>query len=257
LFTGSHRAGLALSRIFAESPGKILALELGGNNPLVVWEPKDVAATAELIVQSAYLTSGQRCVCARRLIVLEGESGDAVINALMERIRGVTAGAYTDEPEPFMGPLIHAAAAESLLAAQDRILAAGAEALVPMERSLRSRALLTPGLLNVTKVTSRPDDEFFGPLLQVIHVPDFDAAMVEANATRFGLAAGLISGDPDLWRRFLGEVRAGIVNWNRPLTGASGKLPFGGVGESGNHRPSAWNAVDYCQYPVASLESDP
>jgi len=80
--------------------------------------------------------------------------------------------------------------------------------------------------------------------------------MAEANATRFGLAAGLIGGDRALYERFWAMSRAGVVNWNRPTTGASSAAPFGGIGLSGNHRPSAYYAADYCAYPVASLESD-
>jgi len=117
-------------------------------------------------------------------------------------------------------------------------------------------ALLTPGLIDVTNVANRKDDEIFGPLLQLIRVKDFDAAIAEANNTRFGLAAGLLSDDRTLWERFYRHIRAGVVNWNRPLTGASSALPFGGVGDSGNHRPSAYFAADYCSYPVASLEID-
>jgi succinylglutamic semialdehyde dehydrogenase len=110
--------------------------------------------------------------------------------------------------------------------------------------------------LDVTKVELREDEEIFGPLLQLVRVPDFDAAIVEANATRFGLAAGLISDRRDLWEKFSRRIRAGVVNWNRPLTGASSTAPFGGIGLSGNHRPSAYYAADYCAYPVASLELD-
>ncbi len=257
LFTGSHRAGVALNRLFVETPGKILALELGGNNPLVVWEPADLVAAAELIVASAYITSGQRCTCARRLIVPAGPAGEAMIAALIERIGQVTVGGAADRPEPYLGPLIHAAAADALLAAEARLRAAGGRPLVPLTRSDRSAALLTPGLIDVTDASDRPDEEFFGPLLQVMRVRDFDAAIAAANATRFGLSAGLISAHRDLWDRVVAEVRAGVINWNRPLTGASGQLPFGGLGESGNHRPGAWTAADYCQDPVASLEADP
>ena len=98
-----------------------------------------------------------------------------------------------------------------------------------------------------------PDEEWFGPLLQVIRVADFDAAVAAANATVYGLAAGLLSDDAVLWQRFQQRVRAGIVNWNRPTTGAASSAPFGGVGNSGNHRPSAYYAADYCAYPVASI----
>ncbi len=256
LFTGSQKAGLALSRLFAETPEKILALELGGNNAMVVWDPADVQQAAEWIVQSAFITSGQRCVCARRLILPEGSEGDDVLNALLGKIEAMVLGAWQDNPEPFMGPLIHEVAAKNLIAGQDRLLALGGKPILSIKTSPRSPCLLSPGLIDMTGVDSRVDEEFFGPLLQVLRVPDFEAALLEVNNTKFGLSAGLVSSQRVLWDQFLSEVRAGIVNWNRPLTGASGKFPFGGVGLSGNHRPSAWFAADYCQYPMASVESD-
>lgn len=101
-----------------------------------------------------------------------------------------------------------------------------------------------------------PDEEYFGPLLQVQRYADFGEALALANATRFGLSAGLLADDSGLFARFYREIRAGIVNWNRPLTGASSASPFGGVGQSGNHRPGAWYAADYCAHPVAGLEAD-
>ncbi|HEX6865984.1 MAG TPA: aldehyde dehydrogenase family protein, partial [Caulobacteraceae bacterium] len=118
-----------------------------------------------------------------------------------------------------------------------------------------SGAFVTPGLIDVTGVET-PDEEVFAPLLQVRRVADFDAALVEANATRYGLSAGLISDNPVHWDHFLKRIRAGVVNFNRPTTGAAGSMPFGGLGASGNHRPSAWYAADYCAYPVASFEAD-
>jgi succinylglutamic semialdehyde dehydrogenase len=87
----------------------------------------------------------------------------------------------------------------------------------------------------------------------VIRVADFDAAIEEANATKFGLAAGLISDDPALFERFATDVRAGVLNWNRQTTGASGAAPFGGVGKSGNHRAAGFYAADYSAWPMASL----
>jgi len=92
-------------------------------------------------------------------------------------------------------------------------------------------------------------------VLQVVRVADFDAAVAVANGTRFGLSAGLVTQDDALWDRFLLSARAGVINRNRPTTGAAGSMPFGGVGESGNHRPSAYYAADYCAYPVASFEA--
>jgi succinylglutamic semialdehyde dehydrogenase len=116
-------------------------------------------------------------------------------------------------------------------------------------------SMLSPGLIDVTAIPNRADEEIFGPLLQLIRVPDFDTALIEANHTAYGLAAGLLSDSRQLYEKFFRVIRAGVVNWNRPTTGASGSLPFGGVGLSGNHRPSGYYAADYCSFPVASMES--
>jgi len=254
LFTGSVAVGTALHRAMADHPEKVLALEMGGNNPLVVWSAADLAAAAYHTVQSAYLTAGQRCSCARRLILPAGAEGDRFLERLVAVTRSTVVGPPTAEPEPFMGPVISDAAADRLLAAQADLVARGGVPLLEMRTIGPRRAMLSSGLIDVTAVSDRPDAEHFGPLLQVIRVPDFDAAVAEANATRFGLAAGLLSDDPALWATFYRRARAGVVNWNRPTTGATGRLPFGGTGLSGNGRPSGYFAADYCSYPVASLE---
>jgi succinylglutamic semialdehyde dehydrogenase len=253
-FTGSARAGLALNELFAKTPERILALEMGGNNPLVVHRARDVKAAVALTIQSAYLSAGQRCTCARRLIVPADAEGDAFVALLTATIGRLRVGAATDRPEPFMGPVVSARAADQLLAAQRDLQNRGAVPLVEMKSLRAGTGLLSPGLLDVTPVRDRADEEHFGPLLQLIRVPDFDAALREANATRFGLAAGLISDERALYDRFYQAVRAGIVNWNQQLTGASSGAPFGGVGRSGNHRPSAYFAADYSSYAVASIE---
>ncbi|MDB6170541.1 MAG: astD [Verrucomicrobia bacterium] len=253
-FTGSARAGLALGAAFAATPERILALEMGGNNPLVVHAARNRTAAALMTVQSAYLTAGQRCTCARRLIVPAGAGGDGFIDELVRLTRGIRVGPALDRPEPFMGPVISEAAARHLLEAQAALAAAGARSLVEMRHLREGTGLVSPGLIDVTAVAHRPDEEFFGPLLQLIRVPDFPAAIEEANRTAYGLAAGLISDDAAHYEAFYHGVRAGLINWNQQLTGASSAAPFGGVGRSGNHRPSAYFAADYCSYPVASVE---
>ncbi|HEX4054769.1 MAG TPA: succinylglutamate-semialdehyde dehydrogenase [Tepidisphaeraceae bacterium] len=255
LFTGSTAGGIALRRAAADDPGKILALEMGGNNPLIVHQAQDLTAAACIIIQSAYITAGQRCTCARRLIVVRGSESDALIQGLLTMIRNIRIGFPNDDPPPFMGPVISPQAAANLLRAQANLLSGGGVALIEMKPSPRSPALLTPGLIDVTNIANRPDAEFFGPMLQLIRVDDFDAAVREANHTAYGLSAGLISDNADLYQKFLHEIRAGVVAWNRPLTGASSHLPFGGVGQSGNHRPGGYFAADYAAYPVAALES--
>jgi len=244
-FTGSSRTGNLLHQQFAGRPDKILALEMGGNNPLVVDEVKDLDAAVYTIIQSAFISAGQRCTCARRLLVPQGAWGDTLIARLVEVCRSITVGAFDQQPAPFMGSVISLQAAQALIAAQADLVGKGAVKLLEM----------TPGILDVSAVAGRPDEEFFGPLLQVIRYTDFDAAIDEANNTQYGLAAGLLSDSRARYQYFWLRSRAGIVNWNKQLTGAASSAPFGGVGNSGNHRASAYYAADYCAYPVASLET--
>ncbi|WP_457790214.1 succinylglutamate-semialdehyde dehydrogenase [Pseudomonas sp. PL-6] len=255
-FTGSSRTGNLLHAQFAGRPDKILALEMGGNNPLIVDQVADIDAAVYTIVQSAFISAGQRCTCARRLLVPQGQWGDALLARLVQVAAGLKVGRFDAQPAPFMGSVISLQAAAQLLQAQADLLAKGATALLAMTQPQAGAALLTPGILDVTAVTERPDEEFFGPLLQVIRYADFDAAIAEANATAYGLAAGLLSDSKARYEQFWLHSRAGIVNWNKQLTGAASTAPFGGVGASGNHRASAYYAADYCAYPVASLESD-
>ncbi len=252
--TGSAATGAAVHRRFAGEPQRILALEMGGNNPLVVHEVSDLTAAAYLTVRSAYLTAGQRCTCARRLIVPAGAGGDRFLDELTAMIGRITVGPPTDRPEPFMGPVISAEAARAVLDAQAGLLAAGGRALVEARSLASGTGLLSPGLVDVTAVADRPDAEIFGPLLQLVRVDGLEAAIAEAARTAYGLAAGILTDDETAYRRFAAGVRAGVVNWNHELVGASSRAPFGGVGLSGNHRPSALFAADYCSYPVASIE---
>ena len=254
LFTGSARAGRALHRQFAEAPHKILALELGGNNPLVVWDAKDLEAAATIVVQSAYLSAGQRCTGARRLIVEDGQEGPLLkaIELLVDRL---IVGEPFAKPQPFMGPLIDIAAADHLQEQWLGLMMKGGKPLRRLDRPIPNQPFLTPALIDVTDIAERLDEELFGPVLQLIRVTDFDAAIDEANNTRFGLAASLVGGSPELYDRFWANVRAGVINWNKPTNGAPSNAPFGGVGLSGNHRPSAFYAADYCAYPVTSSEA--
>ena len=280
LLTGSDRVAEAVYKRLRYD--QLLAVEAGGNNPLVVHGPVDVDLAVKLTVESAYISAGQRCTCARRLIVTSDMPGD-FIEKLIAAVREVKVD--LPENDPLIGPLITPTAVDALLRAQTMIVDAGATTLVesrrvtvdtdavaatrrvagatdelrPIGSQLRetssNSAFVSPGLVDVTGIDV-PDAEVFGPFLQLTRVATFADAIAAANATCFGLAAGLIGGTRGDFEQFLRESRAGCVNWNRPLTGASGKLPFGGVGKSGNFRPAGSTAIDYCTYPVATLESD-
>ena len=255
LFTGSCQTGVALHKQFGGQPGKMLALEMGGNNPLVVWDVKDIDAAVHHTIMSAFISAGQRCTCARRLVVADTVEGDAFIERLVEVASTLTVGASNAEPQPFMGPVVSAAVAARLVQAQAEMVDKGGKALLQMKQRDPNAGFVTAGIVDVTNARGIADEEWFGPLLQIVRVADFDSAIKVANNTEFGLAAALLSNDEALWKQFSVQARAGIVNWNRPTTGAASSAPFGGVGKSGNHRPSAYYAADYCAYPVASIET--
>jgi succinylglutamic semialdehyde dehydrogenase len=253
-FTGSSRTGHYLHQQFAGRPDKILALEMGGNNPLIVQDVANIDAAVHDIIQSAFISSGQRCTCARRLFLPAGATGDAILARLLDVTARLEVGLYDAPEQPFIGSMISNQAALGMLAVEQQLQQLGATVLLPMRLLTAGTGLLTPGIIECSTVTNLPDEEHFGPLLKVFRFTEFSQAIAAANQTSFGLSAGLLSDDEQLYRQFFRQIRAGIVNWNRPVTGASSAAPFGGIGGSGNHRASAYYAADYCAYPVASVE---
>ncbi len=252
LFAGSSHVGTGIARKLAGRPDRLLVLEMGGNNPLVVWDTPLIEDAAVLVVQSAFAGAGQRCMAARRLIVKAAmfEPLMAAVKRLTERL---VVGAPFDDPAPYIGPVISMEAADGLTESFIWLMSHGGK---PIRHMVRREGLpfVSPAIIDTTDMAERPDIELFGPLLQVIRVEDWDAAIAEANATRYGLAAGLIGGGPEDYARFWAQSRAGIITWNRPLGSAMPGSPLGGIGLSGNHRPGGSFAGDYCAYPVASAE---
>jgi len=255
LFTGSAQTGLFFHKHFAGRPEVILALEMGGNNPLIIWDPAEIEAAADIATQSAFLTTGQRCSCARRVILPEGKWGDQVVEAIVARTKGLSIGAW-DEEEAFMGPLVSEQAAQNAVDFQTMLSKAGGKSLRRLKRLDRGGGFVSAGIVDVTEAHHIPDEELFGPVMQVIRVASFDEAIKRANDSRYGLSGGLVSDNDALWLQAHREMKAGILNRNRPTAGASGAMPFGGPGLSGNFRPGAYYAADYCAWPQASQVAD-
>lgn len=253
-FTGSYPTGLRIHQQFSDRPEVILALEMGGNNPLVLDEVSDLNAAVYQTILSSLITSGQRCTCARRIIIPDSAQGDEFLKRLIKACQAVTVGPFDKQPEPFMGPVIGYTQALKHLHSQKMLIEAGGESLLAMTLLVENTGLLTPGIIDMSKVHNPPDEEMFAPFIQIYRYTHFDQAIKLANNTRYGLAAGLLSDREQKYQEFYQKIRAGLINWNRPTTGAASSLPFGGVGFSGNHRPSAYFAADYCAYPVASME---
>lgn len=253
-FTGSYPTGLRIHQQFSDRPEVILALEMGGNNPLVIDEITDLRAGVYQTLLSTLITSGQRCTCARRVMIPDSTRGDEFLKLFIKACKSVKTGSFEQQPEPFMGPVISHVQAIKHLHAQKLLIEAGGESILPMSLLADYTGLLSPGIIDMTKVKNPPDEEIFAPFIQIYRYNQFDDAIQLANQTRYGLAAGLLSDSEQKYHHFYHNVRAGLINWNRPTTGAASSLPFGGVGCSGNHRPSAYFAADYCSYPVASME---
>jgi len=255
-FTGSSNTGHLLHKQYAGHPGKILALEMGGNNPLIVNGVSDIDAVVHDIVQSAFVTTGQRCTCARRVFIQNNEQGDKILERLIEVTKQITIGHFDDESVPFFGSLISEKAAHDMLVAQQKLIDLGGNSLLELKHIVEGTGFVSPGIIDVTQVDKVPDEEYFGPLVKIYRYSDFNLALQEANNTEFGLSAALLSDSHETYEQFFSSIRAGIVNWNRPTTGANSQAPFGGIGASGNHRASAYYAADYCSYPISSLENE-
>jgi len=245
LFTGSATTGTAFHKHFAGRPNIILALEMGGNNPLIVWDG-DVQAAADIAFFSAYITAGQRCTCARRLILPEGAFGDDILRGIKARIGQTTIGNWDEDV--FMGPVASKRSAQMAEEFESELIKSGGEAIIPVKTD---GAFVHPALIDMSAASNVADEELFGPLMQVYRAKDFDDAITKANDTRFGLSGGLVSEDANLWEQASLRMKAGILNWNKPTTGAASSLPFGGPGLSGNFRPGAYYAADYCAWPQA------
>ena len=251
LFVGSAPTGAAIHKQFGGRPDILLALEMGGNNPLIAWDVANAEAAASHIIQSAFITTGQRCTCARRIILPAGKPGDEIVDAVVAAAEQIKVGAWDDDGI-FMGPLVSSDIAGKVAQMAKDL---PGKTLKAMKRTERGGAYLTPGIIDVTG-ENVADEEIFAPNMQIIRAEDFDAAIGIANKTKFGLSAGLISDDTTLWDRFKTHIHAGVVNFNRPTTGASGALPFGGPGMSGNHNPGAFYSADFCAWPMASQIAD-
>ncbi|HEX7873270.1 MAG TPA: succinylglutamate-semialdehyde dehydrogenase [Sphingobium sp.] len=254
LFTGSAHVGLIINRLLAARPDRMAALHMGGNNPMIAWDMPDMNTAAALIVQSTFPSAGQNCAAGRRLIVKDAMA-DALIDALCQTVSRLIIDDPHADPAPYMGPVIDMEMADGLTESFLYLMSNGGRPILHMRRPKEGLPFVTPGIIDVTPMDKRIDIELFGPILQIVRVPDFEAAVAEANATHFGLSAALFGGSEQQYEHFWAASRAGLVNWNRPLIGPVAGFPAGSAGLSGNYRPGGAYAADQCAYPVASAET--
>jgi succinylglutamic semialdehyde dehydrogenase len=252
LFTGSVPAGRAILEANLARTGRIVALEMGGSNAAAVMPSADLRQAVVECARAAFATTGQRCTCTRRILV-HREIADRFIPAFCHVASNLIVGPGLSKEPVFMGPVVNEAAAEATLAEQARLARTGGRVLVAATRLDRPGSFVTPSVVEVDRFRREEDRETFGPLVRLAIVDGLDDAIAQADATDFGLAAAIFTRDDAEWEAFASTVRAGCVNRNNGTAGASGKLPFGGLGASGNHRPAGAFAIDSCAWPLASL----
>ncbi|MEM6313894.1 MAG: aldehyde dehydrogenase family protein [Planctomycetota bacterium] len=242
-FTGSYDTAIRISQRLATAPHVVRMFELGGINPIVVGRVEDADAAARVIVFSAFVTAGQRCTCARRLLLTPHAPPD-----LLDRVTDIAGKLIIGNPvdNPFAGPLITSGAADRLLTRFEEL---GKPLLTP---DRIGRCGLTPGIVESDRTTS---EDWFGPLLKVERCEGFDHACFRSHSP-YRLAASVLTDDEAQWERARELMPSfGIFHRNAPTVGAAGRMPFGGHGFSGNARPAGFFAIDACNAPVASLEN--
>lgn len=254
-FTGSWSVGVRIRQATVAQTGKLLALEMGGKNPALVFDDADLDHAADQVTAAALQSTGQRCTATSRVLVQRAVA-DEFTAKLLERVRAWSPGDPFADDGRRLGPLATAAAAERFYAAQQQT--DGLETLL----AATAVSTLTPGhwvlpavhkVLDVASSVPRWSEELFGPELLIEVVDSDEEAVARANATAYGLAASIHTTTHSRFQRARDDVRAGIINWNRGTAGASSAMPFGGVGHSGNHRPAGVFSLRYCVYPVATL----
>jgi len=257
LFTGSWAVGQAIEKANLGQT-KLLALELGGKNAALILEDANDEKALYDTLFSAFVSAGQRCTAASRAIVVgKPARADAFAGRIAQLAARLTVGHPLDDGV-FMGPL----SSEAALAKFEAGLAASGEKAVLASRRLSPRGLrgcyVSPAVHRVEerRASVYQREELFGPDLAVHHASSLEEAVAIANETDYGLAASVHTLSEASFERALSGLACGVVNWNAPTVGASGRLPFGGLKRSGNHRPAGLFSTLYCTAPVAVLRGE-
>jgi succinylglutamic semialdehyde dehydrogenase len=257
LFTGSWPVGRRILEATLDQPFKLVALEMGGKNALLVCDDADLEAAVYHTAFGACVTAGQRCSATSRVLVHRSLS-EQFVDRLADVFRSLRTG-YELDDDVFMGPVISDSArtrhADLLSVARQE----GAEVLVeggPIDGP-RKGHYVRPSLHRVTRLSRESryqTEESFVPDVALLEINGLDDGIEALNASDYGLVASVFTRSREAFERVYRESRLGLLNWNTGTVGASSSLPFGGVGQSGNDHPAGVLGSVACTYPVASLE---
>jgi succinylglutamic semialdehyde dehydrogenase len=260
LFTGSYEVGTRIKQDTLQQHWKLLALEMGGKNPAIVWSDADLDLAVHETLIGAFVTAGQRCSATSRILVHE-KLYDRFIERFHARAKAFTIGHPLDNP--FMGPLIDPASVDRYMKFLGIAAREGGE-LVMRGKALElgtkgnyvapSICAMREASVDASRKSVFQQTELFAPAVAIAPVREAEEAVAQANITQYGLVASVFTRDRALYEKLWDGLEFGLINWNKSTVGASSRLPFGGLKKSGNHFPTALFAANYCAFPVASLE---
>ena len=228
-FTGSTGVGMELMRNGANNLQRVF-LELGGNDPYVVFDDCDMElAVAEAVGGRCY-NAGQTC-CANKRFIVQNSIKDVFEEKLIEALKKVTIG-DPSKPETIMGPLVSERAAEDYISQIEAVVANGAKCIYGGKRD---GAFVEPAILSdvTPDMDIARDMEIFGPAFPIIGFDTFEEAVAIANNTSYGLASGVITSSMSTAMRFSSQVKAGTCVVNGSGNYRSVHQPFGGYKHSG------------------------
>lgn len=240
-FTGSSVVGTNIEKECMKQR-KPCALEMGGNNAIII-EDK-LPNIMEHLTMSAFITAGQRCTCARRIIINKKHA--SIIPKWVEQIKKLTISPYPSNIDSFMGPVVLENIKETILRRKTQT----SETLLTA-KDIGPGGLITP---RIELTNNNNDEEIFGPMVFIELVDSIDAAIDRVNQSQYGLSTSIYTSSKKKFTHAFQCINTGIINWNTPTTGASGLAPFGGTKLSGNHKPGGFNMIDHCIIPTASNE---
>lgn len=259
-FTGSMAVGKKILESVGTDLTKLVALELGGKNATILHKDTDIDHAMPELIRSCYLSSGQRCTSTSIIAVHR-----SIEQEFIARFKEVTERIIIDHPtdfetKPFMGPLIDQGAKDLYEKYLQLARENGAEEIhVPKELKTRFPGHYVSPTIHYLKEAKKENpftqEEVFGPNCFFTPFDEIEEAIEIANISDYGLASSIFTQDKGAYQLCLRDIRSGLINLNRSTVGASSRLPFGGLGNSGNYRPAAVSMVDHTVATVSSLET--
>lgn len=258
-FTGSKEVGQKILSVTHQDLTKLVSLELGGKNPAILFDDCNKELAMEELIKGSFLTSGQRCTSTSIVLI-----HDSLKDEFIDKFHQYGKKVIVDHPiefdkEPLMGPLVDQRAVDNYLLFMGMAKREGITEVMRGKQITKSKRghYVSPSIHfseTFDKNSHFLTSEIFGPNCTFIPFKEAEEAIEMANSTEYGLASCVFTKNRSLFDLCIRDLDFGYLNLNRSTCGASPKLPFGGVKNSGNYHPAAVASIDSCVYQMASLE---